>query len=52
VTIPGRARARGRAVQISLPEPEEDDGRMIRGSTLEDAAHEIGDGTRADSSGC
>jgi hypothetical protein len=43
VTIPGRDRARGRYVQVPLPDPDEDDGRMIRGSTLEDVARAIGD---------
>jgi uncharacterized protein (TIGR02391 family) len=30
-------------VQVPLPDPDEDDGRMIRGSTLEDVARAIGD---------
>jgi uncharacterized protein (TIGR02391 family) len=42
LTIPGRDRARGRVVQVSLPDPSEDDGRLIRGSTLEDIAKIIG----------
>jgi len=43
LTIAGRDRARGRVVQVPLPDPAEDDGRLIRGSTLEDVAHAIGD---------
>lgn len=43
LTIAGRDRARGRLIQVELPDPTEDDGRMIRGSTLEDVAREIGD---------
>lgn len=43
LTIAGRDRARGRVVQVELPDPAEDDGRLIRGSTLEDVARSIGD---------
>lgn len=43
LTPAGRDRARGRIVIAPLPDPDEDDGRMIRGSTLEDIAREIGD---------
>jgi uncharacterized protein (TIGR02391 family) len=43
MTPAGRDRARGRVVIRPLPDPDEDDGRMIRGSTLEDIAREIGD---------
>ncbi|MGD0197240.1 MAG: TIGR02391 family protein [Solirubrobacteraceae bacterium] len=41
LTIPGRDRARGQIVRVSLPEPAEDDGRMIRASTLDDVAGAI-----------
>lgn len=43
LTIAGRDRARGRLVQVELPDPDEDDGRLIRGSTLEEVARVIGD---------
>lgn len=43
LTIEGRDRARGRLIQTELPDPSEDDGRLIRGSTLEEAARAIGD---------
>jgi len=43
LTIAGRDRARGRVVEAELPDPTEDDGRLLRGSTLEDIARVIGD---------
>ena len=43
LTIAGRDRARGRTIQAELPEPDEDDGRMIRGSMLEEVARAIGE---------
>ena len=43
LTVPaGRDRARGQIVRIPLPEPDEDDGRMIRALTLEEIADIIG----------
>ena len=41
LTIAGRDRARGRAVIAALPDPENDDGRMITGYTLEQVARAI-----------
>lgn len=43
VTMAGRDRAHGRIVLQPPPDPDEDDGRLIRGSTLEDIARVIGD---------
>lgn len=43
LTIPGRDRARGREVVTPLPDPDQDDGRMITGLTLEEIAFSIGD---------
>lgn len=43
LTIAGRDRARGHLIQVELPDPSEDDGRPIRGSTLEEVARAIGD---------
>src|SRR5712692_9311869 len=43
LTIPGRDRARGREIVTPLPDPDEDDGRMITGLTLEAIALSIGD---------
>lgn len=43
LTIEGRDRARGRIIQVELPDPDEDDGRLIRGSTLEEVARAIGE---------
>jgi uncharacterized protein (TIGR02391 family) len=43
ITIAGRDRALGRAFRQPPPDPEEDDGRMIRSSTLEEVARVIGD---------
>jgi hypothetical protein len=43
LTVPtGRDRARGQIVRVPLPEPDEDDGRMIRALTLEEIADIIG----------
>lgn len=36
-------RRRGRVIQVALPDPEEDDGRIITGLTLEEIARSIGD---------
>ncbi len=43
ITIAGRDRAEGREFRRPPPDPAEDDGRMIRSSTLEDVARVIGD---------
>jgi hypothetical protein len=43
LTLDGRDRARGRLVQDVLPDPDEDDGRIITGLTLEEIARCIGD---------
>lgn len=43
LTIAGRDRARGRRIQVELPDPDEDDGRLLRASTLEDVARAIGE---------
>jgi len=43
LTLAGRDRARGRVIQTELPDPDEDDGRMITGLTLEEIARSIGD---------
>lgn len=43
LTIAGRDRARGRRIQVELPAPDEDDGRLLRGSTIEDVARAIGE---------
>jgi uncharacterized protein (TIGR02391 family) len=43
LTIPGRDRARGRELVTPLPNPDEDDGRMITGLTLEEIALSIAD---------
>jgi uncharacterized protein (TIGR02391 family) len=43
LTIKGRDRARGWEVIAELPDPDEDDGRMIAGSTLELIARDLGD---------
>lgn len=43
VTIAGRDRAEGREFRRPPPDPNEDDGRLIRSSTLEDVARVIGD---------
>jgi uncharacterized protein (TIGR02391 family) len=42
LTIAGRDRARGRVVLTDPPDPAEDDGRPIWGSTLETVARSIG----------
>lgn len=43
LTLAGRDRARGRVIQTQLPDPDEDDGRIITGLTLEEIARSIGD---------
>jgi uncharacterized protein (TIGR02391 family) len=43
ITIAGRDRGTGREFRRPPPDPDEDDGRMIRSSTLEDVARVIGD---------
>lgn len=43
LTLEGRDRARGRVIQVELPEPEEDDNRIITGLTMEEIARSIGD---------
>ncbi|MDA8311945.1 MAG: TIGR02391 family protein [Actinomycetota bacterium] len=43
LTLAGRDRARGRVIQVPLPDPAEDDGRPITGATLEEIAKAIGD---------
>ncbi|MHB8296924.1 MAG: TIGR02391 family protein [Acidimicrobiales bacterium] len=43
LTLAGRDRARGRVVQVELPDAGEDDGRLITGLTLEEIARVIGD---------
>ena len=48
LTIPGRDRAQGRVTVRPLPDPDEDDGRLIAGMTLEEIAREIGDTYTAD----
>jgi uncharacterized protein (TIGR02391 family) len=41
LTLAGRDRARGRVIQVALPDPDEDDGRIITGFTLEQIAQSI-----------
>jgi uncharacterized protein (TIGR02391 family) len=43
LTLDGRDRARGRVIQNALPDPNEDDGRIITGLTMEEIARSIGD---------
>ena len=43
LTLAGRDRARGRVVVRPLPDPDEDDDRLIAGMTLEEVARAIGD---------
>jgi uncharacterized protein (TIGR02391 family) len=43
LTIAGRDRARGREIVTPLPDPDQDDGRLISGLTLEEIARGIGD---------
>lgn len=43
LTIAGRDRARGRLVVAALPDPDEDDGRIIAGLTLEEVARALGE---------
>lgn len=41
LTTAGRDRARGRVVYQPLPDPDEDDGRLIAGTTLEEVARSV-----------
>ena len=43
LTIAGRDRARGREVIVELPDPDQDDGRIISGLVLEEIARGIAD---------
>ena len=43
LTLAGRDRARGRVIQALLPDPDEDDDRIIAGMTLEEVARAIGE---------
>jgi hypothetical protein len=43
ITIAGRDRAEGREFRRPPPDPDEDDGRLIRASMLEDIARVVGD---------
>ncbi len=43
MTTAGRDRARGRLFLVSMPDPDQDDGRMIVGSTLEEIGRALGD---------
>jgi uncharacterized protein (TIGR02391 family) len=43
LTLVGRDRARGLEILTRLPDPDQDDGRMITGLTLEEIAQSIGD---------
>jgi uncharacterized protein (TIGR02391 family) len=43
LTLAGRDRARGRIIQMELPDPDEDDNRIITGLTMEEIARSIGD---------
>lgn len=43
LTFAGRDRARGRLVVAALPDPDEDDGRIIAGLTLEEIARALGE---------
>jgi hypothetical protein len=43
LTLAGRDRARGRVVIKPLPDPDQDDDRLIAGMTLEEVARAIGD---------
>ncbi len=43
LTLSGRDRARGRLILTELPDPDEDDGRIITGLTMEEVARSIGD---------
>jgi len=42
LTLAGRDRARGRLIQVELPDPDEDDNRIITGLTMEEIARSIG----------
>jgi uncharacterized protein (TIGR02391 family) len=43
LTLEGRDRARGRVIVATLPDADEDDGRIITGLTLEEIARSIAD---------
>jgi uncharacterized protein (TIGR02391 family) len=43
LTLGGGDRARGRVIHGSLPDPNEDDGRLISGMTLEEVARALAD---------
>ncbi len=43
LTLAGRDRARGRVIQHPLPDPDEDDDRIITGMALEEVARSIAD---------
>jgi len=43
LTLAGRDRARGRVIQRPLPDPDEDDDRLVTGMTLEEVARSIAD---------
>lgn len=43
LTVSGRDRARGRVIITPLPDPEQDDGRMITGYVLEEIARALGE---------
>lgn len=43
LTIAGRDRARGRIIERPLPDPDEDDDRLISGMTLEEIARALAD---------
>lgn len=43
LTVAGRDRARGRVIMTPLPDPDQDDGRMITGYVLEEIARALGE---------
>jgi uncharacterized protein (TIGR02391 family) len=43
LTLDGRDRARGRIIQRPLPDPDDDDDRLISGMTLEEVARAVAD---------
>ena len=43
LTLAGRDRARGLEIVTPLPDPDEDDGRIVTGLTLEEIARSVGD---------
>lgn len=43
LTVAGRDRARGRVIMTALPDPDQDDGRMITGYALEEIARALGE---------